>query len=298
MAAAQTSGKRSAVEVTTEGKSVRIIEDGKVRTLRSGSRRDPGLFNADIDYLLRCSSSQLGQRGTMAAVVSAIERGGATGGGEDPNLAMLRRVGFAEDTGQRPRDNVIGRERQLSARWVTLPSHHQRTAVALYLLTTRVDSKIGARCGAMSGVVVLRWLDSAAERRQEIRGQLGAKVRQELAGKVAALELEETAHSMARAGTKDRKRRFQRTARYRLEWVATGRLAALRSLRSEVGALLNRESACAAVGSAEADLAALAKECERGEVLGLVAGAEEAVRAMHAAWEQTGRRAADAWVEA
>lgn len=314
--AAQATKRPSAVRVSSDGREVHITGGGDARTIRGGSRRDPGLVNGELDWFLRCSSSANGQRGTMSAVVSAIERGGATGGGEDPNLAMLRRVGWAEDRDQRPRDPVISRERQLCARWVTLTRRHQSIATAHYLLTPRLDDaarggcnhKIVNRCGPMSGVVVLQWLETREGQRSKIKceqfeklGAVAAPQQQELFELEQRIGMLEEAISAANReywfGGGER----QYHLLYRASWL-TAALQAVEAeakpLRTVVWHLKARESYIAAAGGLEADLAALAKLCEAGDVPELVAEAEGAVRAMHGAWEQTGRRAAEAWVEA
>jgi hypothetical protein len=303
MAAAQTTPKRSAhVEVITDGKTVRIVEDGTVRTLRTSNKRDPGLWNADCEWLLCCSSSAVGQRGTMSSVVSTIERGGGPGGGEDPNLAMLRRFGWAEEDGKRPRERVLGRERQLAARYATLPRPTQLLLGSHYLLTPRVDHKIHARCGVMSGVVQLLWLQQRERERAEVRGDQVAKVGGEADVLRAELDQLDGRIRDHRANLGDARRRHgnaderARAFRHRsalafLEWAA-------QPLRSALGDLRAREAAIAAAGGSDADLRALVRECEGGEVSELVTAAEDAVRASHAAWTATGRREAEAWVEA
>ncbi len=48
---------------------------------------DRDLFCARLDAYLGGTAAAHGLRGNLASVVSSIERGGAGGGGEDPNLS-------------------------------------------------------------------------------------------------------------------------------------------------------------------------------------------------------------------
>lgn len=290
--------KRSgATRVSSDGSAVHFIGGGEVRTSRGGSKRDHGLWNADVEWLLCCSSAELGQRGTMASVVSTIERGGGPGGGEDPNLAMLRRFGWAEEPGKLPRNPLMARERQLTKRWTQLERPHQQALVAHYLLTPAVEGKIRARCGMLSGVVLARWMEEHASVRRGVRGEQVAKVQDLLAPLHA--ELDPILRSIANA----RAARAEANARY-LETLprdplvlaqAQGIKAALRfldaearPLRRQIATLRARESVVAGAGSPEADLRALTAQCERGEVVELVSAGETAVRAAHEAWQATG----------
>src|SRR5689334_21522143 len=57
---------------------------------------DRDLFCPRLDAYLGGSAAAHGLRGTLASVTASIERGGVGGGGEDPNLGMLRRIGWQE----------------------------------------------------------------------------------------------------------------------------------------------------------------------------------------------------------
>jgi hypothetical protein len=124
------------------------------------AKGDPGLFCGQLDWLLNCSSHALGRGGTMAVVVSTIERGGAAGGGEDANYGMLRRVGFADEEGARARENVVARERQLSKRFALVDSEARRLLLARYCLGA--DSKVESRFGKLAGVALYLWVTRAA----------------------------------------------------------------------------------------------------------------------------------------
>jgi hypothetical protein len=73
------------------------------------------MWATDLEWLFRCAASALGQRGTMAAVIAAIERGGVSGSG-DLDEAMLNRIAYLGGRGASP----VDRERRLSKRWAQL----------------------------------------------------------------------------------------------------------------------------------------------------------------------------------
>jgi hypothetical protein len=94
-----------------------------------GGKRDGGLFDGDLDWLLNCAASALGLRGTTGSVISMIERGGASAGGSFDE-AMLRRIGWSDDPRRRNRN--VERARELRARWERLGAEHRKVLIVHY----------------------------------------------------------------------------------------------------------------------------------------------------------------------
>lgn len=248
--------------------------------------RDPGLYCGQLAWLLCSSSAELGQRGTTAAVVSAIERGGAGGSG-DPDLAMLLRCyELPLDKGKRPQTNVVARHRQLEARWRLVPLEHQQTLLAHYLASERADGKIRARFGKLAGVVLYRWLALNAQARELERKTLQAEA------EAAAREPRALA---VRLSSRVRAYRAARSLQelsllWYLQRLEREAWAALGQLKRYEGALLD-------VGSVEADAKALALACTRGDPPPLEQDADQACRAAHAAWYDTRQQEAKRWAD-
>lgn len=136
---------------------------------------DRDLFCARLDAYLGGTAAAHGLRGNLASVVSSIERGGAGGGGEDPNLGMLRRIGWQEgrheeyDPARTPR-HVIEPLRESERRFRLLSTKHQGTHLAHYLGTSRCHPTLLATFGdldggGVAGVVLERWLTRKAKER-------------------------------------------------------------------------------------------------------------------------------------
>jgi hypothetical protein len=115
---------------------------------------DPDLWCPQLEWLHRCADSALGQRGTLAAVVAAIERGGASGSGTFSHDAMLRTIGWRDD--QPPIARELGnvqRLRRLQARWRELPLIFARIAGVHYLPRNSRD-RVEQLLGFCAGVAV------------------------------------------------------------------------------------------------------------------------------------------------
>lgn len=164
------------------------MPDGSVSTTQTDTKPHVGrgaldreLFCPRLQRLLMGSASELGQRGNLAQVVASIERGGASGGGEDPNLGMLRRLGATDTRGI---DNRVGQLRELGQRWHALDRIRQATALALYLGTSHCHPTLrehfGEGQGGLAGVVLYRWQLRQAKGRTRDLGSAGAKAREAL----------------------------------------------------------------------------------------------------------------------
>lgn len=140
---------------------------------RARGALDRELFCPRLQRLLLGAASELGQRGNLAQVVASIERGGVGGGGEDPNLSMLRRLGATDTRGI---DGRIGTLRALELQWQQLSAKQQAVALAHYLGTPRAHATIRqhfgngsdaeAQQGSLAGVVLYRWQLKQAKARE------------------------------------------------------------------------------------------------------------------------------------
>lgn len=146
-----------------------------VKGFRQRGAVDRDLYCSRLDAYLGGSAAAHGFRGTLASVTASIERGGVGGGGEDPNLAMLRRLGWQEgrheefDPLRRP-TYVLGPLRESEARFRMLSVKHQGTHLAHYLGTSRCHPTLLATFGdldggGVAGVVLERWLTKKAKER-------------------------------------------------------------------------------------------------------------------------------------
>lgn len=118
-------------------------------------KNDPELWDANLDWLLNCSSSAMGQRGTTAAVIAAIERGGASGSCNLDEL-MLERIGYGQGG-----TNAVTRERRLRHRWAVLPTEHARV-LAVHYAPRRAGDKAEQHVGFCARVAVVFAADPAA----------------------------------------------------------------------------------------------------------------------------------------
>jgi hypothetical protein len=146
-----------------------------VKGFRQRGAVDRDLFCPRLDAYLGGAAAAHGLRGTLASVTASIERGGVGGGGEDPNLGMLRRIGWQEgrheeyDPLRRPAP-VLEKFREAERRFRRLATKHQATHLAHYLLTSRCHPTLLATFGdldggGVAGVVLHRWLAKRAKLR-------------------------------------------------------------------------------------------------------------------------------------
>ena len=138
---------------------------------RSGAAFDP-----DLEFLLMCSASTMGERGTLGGVVSVLEAGGATVGRLDEAGAYIHAF-TDQQLGTGGHGGDIERVRWLMRAWSTLAAddqntlaHHLRAAPASF----RSDHGFGAAD---------RYLDGAegkegqhGQHRSGVEAQLGEYV--------------------------------------------------------------------------------------------------------------------------
>lgn len=153
---------------------------------------DRDLFCPRLDAYLGGAAAAHGLRGTLASVTASIERGGVGGGGEDPNIGMLMRVGYLRS------GPGIAQHRESERRFRLLTTRHQATALAHYLGTSRVHATLRASFGdldggGVAGVVLYRWQLKQAKTRQRDAeagfGQLALRL-DPLSSELAAIERE------------------------------------------------------------------------------------------------------------
>lgn len=159
------------MEATTQSVTTPTTEKGT----RQRGAVDRDLYCARLDAYLGGAAAAHGLRGNLASVVSSIERGGVGGGGEDPNLMMLRRIGWQEgrhddfDPARQP-SRLIEHLRDAERRFRLLSAKHQGTHLAHYLGTSRCHPTLLATFGdldggGVAGVVLERWLSKRARER-------------------------------------------------------------------------------------------------------------------------------------
>lgn len=164
------------MEATTTAVTTPTTEKGT----RQRGAVDRDLYCSRLDAYLGGAAAAHGLRGNLASVVSSIERGGVGGGGEDPNLAMLRRIGWQEgrhddfDPARQP-GRVIEHLRDAERRFRLLSTKHQGTHLAHYLGTSRCHPTLLATFGdldggGVAGVVLERWLTKKAKERARAGG--------------------------------------------------------------------------------------------------------------------------------
>jgi hypothetical protein len=292
MAASQTSGQ--AIEITA-ARVPRLLEHEPQRsdTPKSRGSTDKELWSAQLSWLLGASASALGVRGTMAAVIAAVERGGASGSSDFDHHTDSQIGGRWGVKADRPeREGDVSRHRRLSRQWSLVPLEHQRVLLAHYLGTAR---QIGALCqsdvagavvegkfGELTGAVAFLWCRRQAERR--VRSQQGERVTRQRTAAVLRLELQrlEEALWIARLTAKERPDDGEGLARVAM-LIVLGKVVAYGLARVQAAdALLAQES------DQRADMQRLVDACQKGEPLHLRTGAEKAVRAGHRAWYEAG----------
>lgn len=150
-------------------------------TPRSTRALDRELYCPRLDRLLTVSASELGLRGNLAQVVASIERGGAGGGGEDPNLSMLRRLGATDRSWISRKAQMLT---EIEQQWRLLDAKQQTIALAHYLGTPRAHATIrerfGAGQGGLAGVVLYRWQRRQAKQRARASSVGSARLLEQL----------------------------------------------------------------------------------------------------------------------
>lgn len=136
---------------------------------------DRETYCPNLQRLLLSAASELGLR------AANYERSG--GSTEDPNYAMLRRIGVPDDVdknGRVYRRQVVGPIRNLERRWAMLSREQQETAAAHYLGTPRAHETLRATFGEFAGVVLHRWLRRQSKARERLAKSGGAKAVEKL----------------------------------------------------------------------------------------------------------------------
>lgn len=137
---------------------------GSDKGYRQRGAVDRDLYCARLDAYLGGAAAAHGLRGNLASVVSSIERGGVGGGGEDPNIMMLQRIGYLHSGAG------IGQHRESERRFRLVSPKRQGTHLAHYLGTSRCHPTLLATFGdldggGVAGVVLERWLAKKAKER-------------------------------------------------------------------------------------------------------------------------------------
>ncbi|UOF77378.1 hypothetical protein [Caudoviricetes sp.] len=249
---------------------------------------DRELYCPQLQRLLMSAASELGLHGAN------FERSG--GSTEDPNYAMLRRIGIPNDIdkhGRVHRRQIVGPLVALEKRWRQLSRSDQATALAHYLGTPRAHETLRSQFGELAGVVLHRWLTKQAKGRDRL-ARVGTEKAQarlaEIREKLLPLELELS--RLARLNRRPLRieepetepedveqarveRRHREACRAVLRFLAGLRNAdiarrtteaecAAKPLRDEAATLCAQESACYGAGDAGDDEAALLDACGRG----------------------------------
>lgn len=244
---------------------------------------DPGLWSTELDWLLNCAASALGDRGTLSAVIAAIERGGSRSSVSydqhtDEQVAWLR-----------PREwGTVHRARRLQAVWHRLRLNHRAVLVAHYLNGGRCSSKVHARFGVLSGVAAALWCDDIKSRRHASFNTKVAQLeaeREDLVAELGWKRIGRTALELQLARARDAlppdgARIFRLASRLRFQAVM------LRRLESRHGEVMRNIAEVAATASRVDAMGLLDKACERGELPGLRRLAESMVREAHRAWNK------------
>lgn len=253
---------------------------------------DRELWSPALAWYLCEAPAALGVRGTIAAVIAAVERGGASGSN-----------GYDHHTDQQLAH--VERARRLEAQWRLVPERHQRVLIAYYQgeswrprddrgeLITVIDSRFG-----LLGPVVAHLWCLRQQRSRETSGRKGREALEKraaelraaiapLADRIGLLEVERRAARRLRSFRRVARAWFQQASvRSELE-AGTARL---RTLRSELDGVLTELAHATRPGETQTDVLALASACRQGEPQGLRAQAEQAVRRAHKAWQEAGRR--------
>jgi hypothetical protein len=297
MATAQTSG-RQAIEITTVRARPVLEHEPQRDTPRSRGSTDRELWSPQLSWLLAASASALGQRGTMAAVISAIERGGSSGSSAYDHFTDQQLGGrWGRKPGEAAREGDVERRGRLGQQWGQVPLEHQRVLLAHYLASSRQIAAatgydndaavVEGKFGELTGVVTFLWCRRQADRR--VRAQQGERVTLQRAGKAVRLELQRLEERlwMARLAARERPEDGEAVARVALLCIVAKVTADGLARLQASDAVLARES------DQRADVARLVEGCAKGGkelVDKLRAGAERHVRAAHRAWYEAGVR--------
>lgn len=119
-------------------------------------KKDPLLWDQDLDWYLNCSDSAIGYRSSFASLVARIEGQGSSG----ENLANER---LLQLTSSYTYGSPLAKIRSLRPRWASLDSHTRDVLSSHYTLTSKVDEATGfrrfprgveSRLGQLAGVAL------------------------------------------------------------------------------------------------------------------------------------------------
>jgi len=266
---------------------------------------DRELWDADLAWFLCSAPAALGERGSLAAVIAAIERGGASSSSDHDHHTDAQ-LGGRWGRFRGSREGEVERARRLGARWRLVPAAHRRILEAHYLGSSwrpRDDrgepvTTVGARLGELAAVATLIWSERAARRpasarkRERELDNRASELRAELEALERRMDELEPALRQARQarryGFRRRSWAWLRSAPARAAY-AEARSAA-RALRSELDATLSELGEVTREPGLHAHVLALVRACKAGEPPGLRVEAERAIRRAHRAWYAAGRR--------
>lgn len=296
MAAQQTSGRPQSIEITTVRVRPVLEHEPQRSEPKPRGSTDRELWSSQLSWLLGASDSALGQRGTMAAVTAAIERGGASGSSDFDHHTDAQLGGrWGRKPGEPPREGDVERRGRLAAQWGLVPHEHQRVLLAHYLVTNRqlweitgfanAAANLEGKFGELTGAVSWLWCRRQADRR--VKASAGERLTLQRVQATARLELQRIDDQLvvARLAARERPEDGEATARVCL-------LVALAAVVLDgLGRVTARASLLAQGGDQGADLQALVDGCAKwdAERLAKVRGnAEARVRAAHRAWHHAG----------
>lgn len=248
---------------------------------------DPGLWSTELDWFLNCAASALGDRGTLAAVISAIERGGGRNSASydqhtDEQVAWLR-----------PRDwGTVQRARRLQTTWRRVPLRHRAVLLRHYLNGSRCSSKVHARFGVLSGVAAALWCEDLKARRvvaaESKLAQLEAD-RVDLLGELRRVEDARSAYLAGVTLVRGKRARHEPTDpvhAFRMLSSAWFHGRAARALRSRHAEVMRQVAERVASSERQDALSLLENACERGELPDLRRRADRMVREAHRVWDE------------
>lgn len=109
-------------------------------------RKDPGLWSADVDWLLNCAPAILGARGTTGSVIACIERGGASSSGDHEHITD-EQLGWSHHT-----RSAVERERALKRVWSVTPTWARRILEIHYGSRSTWPKGVQGRLGQLASV--------------------------------------------------------------------------------------------------------------------------------------------------